>query len=42
MDRKGHWDRVYGTNKSDEVSWFQHEPAISLRLLDRIGLTPAT
>ncbi len=32
-DRKEHWEQVY-TNKSPlEVSWYQQEPAISLRLI---------
>ena len=42
MDRKAHWDRVYTTKASDEVSWFQPEPTISLQLLERSGLTAAT
>lgn len=42
MDRKTHWDRVYTTKTSDEVSWYQHEPTISLRLLQQAGLTAAT
>jgi len=42
MDRKAHWDRVYATKASEEVSWFQPEPTVSLRLLERSGLTVAT
>lgn len=42
MDRKAHWERVYTTKASNEVSWFQPEPAVSLRLLERAGLTAAT
>lgn len=42
MDRKAHWDRVYATRASDEVSWFQPEPTTSLQLLERSGLTAAT
>lgn len=42
MDRKAHWDRVYTTKGSDQVSWFQPEPATSLRLLEHAGLTAAT
>lgn len=30
MDRKAHWNRVYTTKVSDEVSWYQPEPTISL------------
>jgi SAM-dependent methyltransferase len=42
MDRKTHWDGVYTTKASDEVSWFQSEPTVSLRLLERSGLTAET
>jgi hypothetical protein len=42
MDRKVHWDRVYTTKASAEVSWFQPEPTLSLQLLESSGLTAAT
>jgi hypothetical protein len=42
MDRKMHWETVYGTKASDGVSWFESEPAVSLRLLKNAGLTAAT
>lgn len=29
----GHWDGVYRDKAPDEVSWFQREPEVSLRLL---------
>ena len=38
MERQQHWDRVYTRRASDELSWFETEPAISLRLLDAAGL----
>lgn len=38
MDRKQHWERVYETKVEREPSWFQAEPAVSLRLLDAAGL----
>lgn len=28
-----HWDAVYSSKAADEVSWFQREPEVSLRLL---------
>ncbi|HEY5273600.1 MAG TPA: class I SAM-dependent methyltransferase [Acidimicrobiales bacterium] len=31
----GHWDDVFETRADDEVSWYQIDPAISLRLLTR-------
>jgi hypothetical protein len=42
MDRRVHWNKVYTTKASDAVSWFQLEPAVSLRLMDAAGLTAAT
>jgi hypothetical protein len=39
MDRRNHWDHIYDTRASEEVSWFQAEPVTSLALLDRVGLT---
>lgn len=34
-DAAADWDSVFETKGSDEVSWFQAEPATSLRLLER-------
>ena len=31
----GHWDEVYGTRATEELSWFQAEPGVSFRLLSR-------
>ena len=33
MSRAEHWDAVYGTQAPDDLSWFQREPVVSLRLL---------
>ena len=30
-----HWDGVYATRDVTQVSWFQREPAVSLRLIER-------
>ena len=38
MDRKDHWERVFLTKGPADVSWFQTEPTLSLRLLDAAGL----
>ena len=32
--REGHWERVYQTRSTDEVSWFQAEPSVSRRLVE--------
>jgi hypothetical protein len=41
-DRQHHWEHVYTTRPSETVSWFQEEPALSLRLLEAAGLEPHT
>lgn len=42
MQRKQHWEQVFRTKGPTELSWFQAEPTLSLRLLDAAGLSPAT
>jgi hypothetical protein len=39
---KAHWATVYATNESDDVSWFQETPDLSLHLLDQAGIGPNT
>jgi SAM-dependent methyltransferase len=34
-DRKNHWERVYRDKSPLEVSWFQENPALSLRLIKK-------
>jgi hypothetical protein len=38
MDRKQHWEHVFRTTASTDVSWFQSEPTLSLHLLEEAGL----
>lgn len=33
-----HWDERYGTVGSTELSWFEAEPAVSLELIDSLGV----
>ncbi len=40
-DDQQHWQHVYSTKSSTEMSWYQPTPAASLDALDRIGATPA-
>ena len=40
IDRQAHWEQVYRTRPSHEVSWFQPEPARSLALLAEAGVGP--
>jgi ubiquinone/menaquinone biosynthesis C-methylase UbiE len=37
MNRKEHWEKVYQTKATDDVSWFQTRPAISLKLIEAAG-----
>jgi SAM-dependent methyltransferase len=41
MDRYAHWNSVYEQHEGD-VSWFEELPAMSMRMLDASGLTPAS
>ncbi|RKZ37512.1 MAG: SAM-dependent methyltransferase [Gammaproteobacteria bacterium] len=39
MDRRKHWDRIYRERTPEMVGWYQAEPAISLHLIEKAGLT---
>ena len=39
-DRKLHWEKVYGSKQPIEVSWFQQDPLLSLRLIGNAQLDP--
>ena len=39
MNREEHWEHVYRTKKSDEVSWFQPRATVSLRLIADSGIS---
>src|SRR5688500_14948851 len=36
MQAKTHWNYVYHTKRTDEVSWFQRKPRVSLDLIRRV------
>ena len=36
FDRVAHWENVYSTKKTTEVSWFEAEPTSSLNLAERV------
>lgn len=38
VQKRAHWDAVYLTKQSDEVSWYQPRPEPSLAALDRLEL----
>lgn len=42
FDRKAHWEGVYQGKSPLEVSWYQQEPAQSLRLIEASGSGPDT
>lgn len=37
-DPGNHWDSVYRAKRAEEMSWFQDEPALSLKLIRRTGV----
>jgi len=38
LQREAHWNRVYGTKQSTEVSWYQSIPDRSLRMIADTGI----
>lgn len=38
MDNKEHWEKVYGSKSSNEVSWYQPEPQTSLLFFKEMGV----
>jgi SAM-dependent methyltransferase len=40
MDPKSHWEHVYRTNRSTQVSWYQPHARRSLELLQRVSPPP--
>jgi ubiquinone/menaquinone biosynthesis C-methylase UbiE len=41
MQPKEHWERVYSTKSTTEVSWFQEHAAVSLKLIAEAGVPPS-
>lgn len=42
MTIKDHWENIYTTKQSDQVSWYQAQPQVSLALIRAAGLDPAS
>jgi ubiquinone/menaquinone biosynthesis C-methylase UbiE len=40
MQSKTHWEKIYTTKSSTEVSWYQPQATLSLDLIQRIGVGP--
>lgn len=38
MMTKTHWEEVYETKESNQVSWFQEHPELSLQFIERTGV----
>jgi len=38
MEKQEHWQNIYSTKKTDEVSWFRPHLDTSLEMIDSIGL----
>lgn len=39
LDRRTHWEDVYASKHPSEVSWFQPEPEVSLKLIQRTRIS---
>ncbi len=37
-DVKSHWEEIYKTKPSTEVSWYQTRPSLSLKLIEATGI----
>ena len=42
MDIKAHWERIYTSKATDEVSWFELTPTTSIRLIEAANVGPST
>ncbi len=40
-DRGAYWDAVYEADPPDQVSWFEREPSVSLRLVESLAAGPS-
>jgi SAM-dependent methyltransferase len=40
-DRRRHWDSAYQDKGVEAVSWYQHEPVMSLELIRLLGVEPS-
>ncbi|WGH79530.1 class I SAM-dependent methyltransferase [Jannaschia ovalis] len=39
QDRKSHWDAIYAEMPEDRLSWHEDDPAVSLALAERAGIS---
>ncbi|MBX3065891.1 MAG: class I SAM-dependent methyltransferase [Anaerolineae bacterium] len=42
MDSKLHWESIYNTKATDQVSWYQQYPQLSMTLIRNAGIDPDT
>jgi ubiquinone/menaquinone biosynthesis C-methylase UbiE len=38
LDTKVHWEQIYNTKPSTDVSWYQTHPSLSLKLIEATGI----
>jgi ubiquinone/menaquinone biosynthesis C-methylase UbiE len=38
LDTKVHWEQIYSTKSSTDVSWYQRYPSLSLKLIEATGI----
>ncbi len=41
MEAKTHWEQIYQTKQPTQVSWYQMHPLLSLRFIERTGVSKA-
>jgi SAM-dependent methyltransferase len=42
MNRRTHWEAIYGSKGERDVSWFEALPAVSVEMIEAAGLRPDT
>jgi SAM-dependent methyltransferase len=40
LSAEDHWEGVYSSRSSADVSWYERDPVTSLRMIDALGLAP--
>lgn len=42
MDKKAHWENVFGTKAETEVSWYQKKPETSIDFLEKLNISKSS
>lgn len=40
LEPKAHWEEIYSKKALEDFSWYEHDPALSLKLIAKAGLQP--